>query len=207
MRLFWSSLLLFTACPAMAAENIVELAADEEVQMALSAAPEHLRAKAGVYRLGRAGYELIRPSENGFTCLVVREANSGTGPICYDREGSETTLNTVLFQGRLLRQGKSSEEIERLTDAEYAAGRLIAPRKPGIVYMLSNHFRQVSPKTGKSECIFPPHVMFYTPYMKNSDIGSDGKFGSTDVPWILNEGKPTAYILVIDHHADIAACQ
>jgi len=194
------------ALAAAAAPAIAELGEREEVDMALSAAPEHLRAEAGVYRLGRSGYELVRTSRNGFTCLVSREPNAGTGPQCYDAEGSETTLKRDLLAGKLLRQGKTHDEVEALVSAAYNKGELAAPRKAGVAYMLSKSFRQVSPKTGRTECIFPAHVMVYAPYLKNADIGSTKHFGSVDVPWVLNEGRPDAYILVVPHNSDVAGC-
>lgn len=197
---------ILIAFATAAAPAIVELGEKEEVEIALSAAPEHLRADAGVYRLGPGGYQLVRASRNGFTCLVAREPNSGIGPQCYDAEGSETTLKRDLLAGKLLRQGKTHDEVEALVGAAYKTGELLPPRKAGVAYMLSSHFRQVSPKTGKTECIFPAHVMVYAPYLKNVDIGSGKHFGSTDVPWVLNEGRPDAYILVVPHNSDVAAC-
>ena len=187
--------------------GLVELGEQEEIAMALSAAPEHLRGGAGIYRLGPAGYVAVRPSANGFNCLVAREGNHGIGPMCFDKEGSETTLDALLMRGELQQSGKTEAEIDAEIAKAYETKRLIAPRRAGVAYMLSNHFRQVNPKTGKDECIFPPHVMYYAPYMKNADIGSAKKFGSTDVPWVLNEGKPDAYIIQVDRDADIAACK
>jgi hypothetical protein len=64
---------------------------EAETEMALSAAPEHLRAEAAVYVLRRDGFVKARGGTNGFTCLVLRE-NGRTAPICYDAEGSQTTL-------------------------------------------------------------------------------------------------------------------
>jgi hypothetical protein len=40
--------------------------------------------------------------------------------------------------------------------------------------------------------------MFYAPYMKDSDIGARPEHrGSESQPFILNEGKPYAYIIVV----------
>ena len=48
--------------------------------------------------------------------------------------------------------------------------------------------------------VFPPHVMVYAPYLKNPDIGALPEHrGSQSQPWILNEGKPYGYILVVPH--------
>lgn len=46
---------------------------DREMAMALSAAPEHLRAEAGVYVLRESGFVRARDSRNGFTCIVNRD--------------------------------------------------------------------------------------------------------------------------------------
>ena len=205
MLIFWALAAASAAAPP--AEPIVELSHDEEVQLALGAAPERLRDGAGVFILGPKGYVRARESTNGFNCIVSREPHSGVGPECFDREGSRTSLLAQLMRGRLQREARTDAEIEASIDRAYKAGTLKPPRKAGIVYMLSTHFHQLSPKTGKDECIFPPHMMFYAPYLTNRDIGAEKSFGSTREPWILNEGKPEAMILVVDRSADDAACQ
>jgi hypothetical protein len=206
MKMAFALLLLASSAQIAAAEPIVDLTPQVEIELALSAAPDHLRSQAGVYRLGPRGYERVRDSRNGFNCLVSREPNTGIGPICYDREGSATTLKADLMRGKLRRQGRSTAAIDAAIDKGYHSGTLKAPRKAGVVYMLSTKFQRVSPKTGKAECIFPPHMMFYAPYLKNADIGAEHSFGSTHDPWILNEGKPYAVILVVQHDADVNAC-
>jgi hypothetical protein len=40
---------------------------------------------------------------------------------------------------------------------------------------------------------FPPHVMFYGPYLTNADIGSDGKEGGP----VFVAGEATPYALII----------
>jgi hypothetical protein len=169
----------------------------QEIEMALSAAPEHLRAEATVYVWQRGGYVKARTGNNGFTCLVQRE-DGGTSPICYDAEGSQTTLLADLRRAALLEEGKDPQTVARLIEAEYQAGKLSAPRRPGIAYMLSTEFKVHDHQSGTLKQVFPPHVMFYAPYLKNSDIGAlPNQRGSQTQPWILNEGKPTAYIIVI----------
>jgi hypothetical protein len=41
---------------------------------------------------------------------------------------------------------------------------------------------------------FPPHLMFYAPNMKNSDIGSDGSPASP--VFVVNESTPHALMIV-----------
>jgi hypothetical protein len=170
---------------------------EREIAMALGAAPEHLRAEATVYVWERGGYVKARAGSNGFSCLVHKE-NGGAGPICYDAEGSHTTLLADFRRAQLIEQGKDAAEVTRIINEEYKAGKLLAPRKPGVAYMLSHEFTRHNAKTGEMEQIFPPHVMFYAPYMKNSDIGALPQHrGSQTQPWILGEGQPNAYIIVV----------
>src|SRR5438552_2339572 len=49
---------------------LIFLPQQQEIQLALSAGPEHLRLEATVYVFGKRGYEKIRSGKNGFTCLV-----------------------------------------------------------------------------------------------------------------------------------------
>jgi hypothetical protein len=171
---------------------------EREIEMALSAAPEHLRQEATVFVLQRGGYVKAREGTNGFTCLVEREGAKGTAPICFDREGTETTLLMVFRQTQLIEQGKSQQEVEQIIDAEYQAGKLLAPRRPGVAYMLSTEFKTHDHQRGQMVTVFPPHVMFYAPYLKNSEIGARPEHrGSQSQPWILNEGKPYAYIILV----------
>jgi hypothetical protein len=40
--------------------------------------------------------------------------------------------------------------------------------------------------------------MIYAPYLTNKDIGATGK--DPNAPWVLNEGSPHAYIIVVTRH-------
>jgi hypothetical protein len=201
---FFSRSFALTVCMSFAISSLAQsngkievMDREREIEMALSAAPEHLRKDATVYALERSGFVKIKEGTNGFSCLVTRSATE-TAPMCYDAEGSQTTLKADLRRARLRAQGKSEQEIESIIAGEYRAKKLLAPRRPGVAYMLSTEFKRHDHNTGKTTVIFGPHVMFYAPYMKNSDIGAlPSHRGSQSQPWILNEGKPNAYIIVV----------
>lgn len=174
---------------------------EREIAWALSGGPEHLRADAGVYVLQRGGYVRVRESRNGFNCLVNRVANI-TAPQCYDAEGSETNMKADMRRVELIEQGKSAAEASQIIKEEYRTGKLLAPRKPGITYMLSEEFVQTAPKTGERKQVFVPHLMFYAPYLKNADIGAQPEHhNSHDHPFVLGEGTPGAYIIVVPKDA------
>jgi len=168
---------------------------DVEVTLALSAAPEHLRARAGVYVLEQRGFVKIRDSHNGFTCIVNRDEPRNQKPTCYDAEGTATILPKVLLVGALLMQGTPLAEIEAQVREGFRTGRFRAPRRPGVAYMLSDGNRDYNPRTGRVET-FPPHVMFYAPNLTNDDIGSNGKF-EPGLPSIGYQGPHGVMIVVV----------
>ena len=169
---------------------------DQEIEMALSAAPPNLRKDATVYVLEKNGYVKVREGTNGFSCLVVRFGDI-IAPYCYDAEGAQTTMLADFRRVELMLAGKSLKEAQAIIADEYKAGKLIAPRKHGVAYMLSPEFKRHDPKTGEAKQFYPPHIMFYAPYKTNADFGiADSLVGSHKYPCILNEGKPDAYIIV-----------
>jgi hypothetical protein len=165
---------------------------DDDVAMALGAAPARLRDGAGVYALGPTGFVKIRASTNGFTCIVNRDHPRALKPTCYDAEGTATVLPTVLFEGAELMKGTPLAEINRQIADGLKSGRFTAPRRPGVAYMLSDHIHGVAPN-GQGFA-FPPHVMFYAPNLSDKDIGSDGSF-SEGLPSIGYDG-PLGFMIV-----------
>lgn len=165
-----------------------------EVELALSAAPEHLRAGAGVYALEEHGFVKVRDSKNGFTCIVNRDHPLNLKPTCYDAEGTATILPKVLRVGELMMQGKAMPDIAAEIREGFKSGKYISPRRPGVAYMLSGDIRVYNPQTGKFGS-FPPHVMFYAPNLTNEDIGSKGDF-EAGMPSIAYQG-PQGYMIVV----------
>jgi len=182
-------LMLLSATNVMASTlptDVPQLDRNREFATALSAAPPELQAGAGVY---------VRASRNGFNCLVERDSYV-IAPVCYDAEGSRTTLQASLERARIMASGVDGPSVDRVIDAEYRAGRLRPPAKPGIAYMLSHDFVQLDPKTGKEKILYPPHVMVYAPFLRNEDIGVSKQFvRSTTHVWVEASGKPDACLV------------
>ncbi len=209
------SVLLLIGCASVAAAQEpaslirgtkwMALDQEQETRLALSAAPEHVSRDAGVWLLRKGGYEQARESKNGFNCFVQRWISNprlyaddrAMVPICYDAEGSRSLFQADLRRVKLAEQGKSLEEIEKIVAEEYRTGKIPVPKRGGIAFMMAtqtvhNH------KTDSTDKVFPPHLMFYAPYVKNSDIGAKPEdFASHRRPFVLNEGKPDAMILVV----------
>lgn len=188
------------------ATTLIFLPQEQEVELALSAGPEHLRPEATVYVFGKKGYERIRSGKNGFTCMVNRDGNqSGDNdlkPTCWDAEGSATIVPVMLRVGELLSLGKTAKEIADDIRGGFDAGRFISPRKCGIAYMLRGDV-QYDPRTKEiSKTLFPPHYMIYAPGVTNADIGINGDAlkQHPSLPFVdagYSGGASTSYIIVM----------
>lgn len=55
------------------------LSPEKEMELALKAAPAHLRSTASVYLFGKRGYEKARTGTNGFSCMVNRDGTQEGG--------------------------------------------------------------------------------------------------------------------------------
>ena len=179
----------------------------EEIELALRAAPVHLRAEATVYVFGKGGYEKARSGKNGFNCLVnldgIQNGDTAVHPTCWDPEGSRTILPVMLRVGELMAQGKSAAEIKRDIDSGFAEGRFHSPAKTGIAYMLAGDIK-IDPKTRKLSTTteFPPHYMIYAPGVSSADIGTtrEGMQKTPGLPFIYSGysgGTRTAYLIVM----------
>lgn len=142
----------------------------------------------------RSGYVKAREGKNGFTAIIDRTLAKSLEPRCMDAEATRTVLPRVLKSAELRAQGKSREEIKRAINEGFAKGQFQPPARPSVDYMLST--QNIVPIDEEKGIVapFPPHLMFFAPYMTNADIGSDGSPSS--MVFIVNEGTPHALIIV-----------
>jgi hypothetical protein len=167
---------------------------EERIKLAESAAPPEISTKATVYVLDRTGYAKVRDGESGFSCFVDRQTPLNLEPTCFDVEGSATTLPTRIFAEECRAKGEREDQISAEIEAGYKSGKLLAPRKPGIVYMMSDS--GVLYIAEKNLLVhIPPHLMFYAPYATDKDIGSPPP--AANMPHVIRAGQPDAYIIVV----------
>ena len=171
---------------------------EKEIALTLSACPPSVANKAAVYVLDTSGYVKVRDSWNGFTAIVQHSLPTSQEPRCMDVEGTRTHLPRVLKMAELRAQGKNPDEIKRLLADALAKGILQPPIRPGVDYMLSA--QNLVPNAKGTVVPFPPHVMFYAPYLTNADLGVDGELGPDGNPagpaFVAAEGSPYALIIV-----------
>jgi hypothetical protein len=162
-----------------------------QIQLAESAGPSSISTRATIYTLGKKGYELARRGSNGFTCIVDRQFPDTIEPECFDAEGSATTLKARLYVEKQRALGIKEEEIGRAVALHYKQGRFLAPRRPGIVYMLSD-CNYVFDPDDKKIIHFPGHLMFYAPYLTAKEVGE-----GPGTPYLTHPGEPDNLMVVV----------
>jgi hypothetical protein len=164
----------------------------KEVQMAIAlAAGPPVADGATVYVLGAQGYEVARQGTNGFSCIIERVPETTMAPMCYDAEGSATTLQVTLFLESEKAKGTAWKQIVNDINEGYKSGRFKAPQKPGVTYMLSAYNWVPDPKT-KAPIHFPGHVMFYAPYAKAANVGT-----GPGAPDLTDPGEPDNMMVIV----------
>lgn len=170
-----------------------------EVDLALSAAPSHLRAGATVYALEREGFHKVRSGTNPFTCIVNRDHPRVLKPTCFDQEGADTIVPKILFMGQEMMAGKPIETIRQSIEGGFVDGTFVSPRRSGVAYMLSRYNRPYDPTTDQLGW-FPPHVMFYAPDLTGDDIGFSmpAWHENPRLPFIGYQGRHGYMIMMAD---------
>lgn len=193
-----------------AAAQRVQLPEAVEAELALSAAPPHLRAGARVLVFGPDGFREVRSGSGGLTCLVNRDAffygASTLKPTCWDRNGQDSYVPVMRRVGELLAQGAPAKAIQDDIEAGFAQGRFHSPSRAGVAYMLAGDVL-VDPKTGTvTRQTFPGHYMFYAVGIGNEDLGysQEGSAQTPGLPFVFSRGAGGArlgYIIAGHDHA------
>lgn len=172
---------------------LTAMSAEEQTRLALTAAAPEVTSKASIYVLDAKGYTRTRSGTNGFSCIIEREFPETVEPVCYDAEGSATLLHARIYREELRLKGLSEDAVGREVAAGFKSGRFHAPRKPGMVYMLSREGWAWHPILKKFWAP-PPHYMLYAPYARQEDFGGPG---GPQIPYIQWAGQPDALIIIM----------
>jgi len=141
-----------------------------EIELALSAAPKHLRGEATVWTLDKTGYSVAKKGTNAFSCIVSRRAGD-LFPVCWDAEGARSLLPLDFDDARMRLAGKPGTEIDGVVAQRFKTGNYHAPARAGIAYMLSPIRYRIDEHGVVVRTVSNPHLMFYGPNLTDDDIG------------------------------------
>jgi hypothetical protein len=185
------------------ANKIEPLPRDLEIQLALSALPQHLREKATVYVLNPAkGFEVAQKGTNDFYAFVARTGDDtfkGTWPlteyrddilypVSFDKAGSKAQMRIFFDAAEMQAKGTPPGELKKIMQERYKKGFYKAPGRAGVSYMLAPVLRTYfnPEESDQVMTINFPHVMYYAPDVTNKDIGG-GKPGGME-PFVILHG-------------------
>jgi hypothetical protein len=186
-----AALVLLTASAATASPTTDR---DKEVALALEAGPPTVTAKAGVWVHDKTGYIKFRDSQNGFLCVVDHRIPAAVEPQCMDAEGVKTFFPKYQLVASMRAKGKPEPEIQKAVAAAFKDGKLKAPARPGVIYMMSPHNVVTIDEVEGIAAPFPGHLMFYAPNLTSADLGSDGTPASP--LFVVDEKTPHALMIV-----------
>ena len=168
---------------------------EREIVLARTAAPAEVSRDATVMVFTERGFEVAVKGTSGVTCVVNRSHPQGLEPHCFDAEGSATVLPMELRRTELLREGRSTEEIDREIAAGLLSGKYRLPRRPAMSYMMSPEqvlYNDEGQKVGK----WQPHLMIFYPHLTSADLGLGGT-PSTQAALVVDEGKAVSNIMIV----------
>ena len=180
------------------------LSVECESALARSAAPENIANGASVYVLTRRGYVLAEKGSNDFSCIVARDSDRSIQPVCYDKFGADSILQTIVDTGPQLLNYVAWEEIYQLVEEGLKTGRYKYPTSTSLSYMLSDfnlYWRENRQEMKKAR----PHYMISTVHTRESILfDEDLSKQYNSLPTIAPMG-PFRYFIVTSENATDSA--
>jgi hypothetical protein len=182
-------LLLFAA---MGANAQTIPSAEVQIKVALLACPEESREHAMVYGYSAKGeFMVLRSGSNEMVCLADDPASPGLSVSCYHK-----SLEPFMERGRLLKkQGKSFQEIFDIREQEAKSGKLVLPKQPASLVVLSAAAEDYNASTGEAKNTYTRSVV-YIPFATAESTGLPSKPTTPGMPWIMNPGTARAHIMI-----------
>lgn len=187
--------------PAMAPlEQYLISDQSSEIALARTGAPPSIAKDAEVMVLGQDGYKTAEKGTNGFLCIVERSWGATTdhpefwnpkvrSPICFNEAAAKSFAQIYLMKTKLVLEGKSKEEVLKITSAALDSGELPALAPGAMCYMFSKQ-QYLNDDGGH----WHPHLMFFV----SGDVGKTWGADLPDSPIIAaNDPEERATIFMV----------
>ncbi len=166
-------------------------AAARQIEWAVQAAPERLRADATVLGYGPDGVMTTLRQGSGFLiCLADDPKQPNHHVSCYHRD-----LDPFMARGRALRRtGLKDPAIDSIRLAEVKAGTLKMPVQPAALYQFIARPGNADPATGEvknGQNMYVVYIPFATP--ETTGLSLAPKPG---MPWLMDPGLPWAHVMI-----------
>jgi len=161
---------------------------ENQIKMALLAAPEDQRANATVYSFDGT---LLRKGSNQTVCLGDDPSREGLSVSCY-----HISAQPFMERGWVLRkEGKNAQEIFAVREAEAKAKKLNLPDYGSVLYVLVADEKDVNWTAGEATNTYTRSVV-YIPWATVESTGLPLKPSGPGLPWIMDPGTHRAHIMI-----------
>lgn len=165
--------------------------AARQIEWAVQAAPERLRADATVFGYGSDGAMTTLRKGTGFlVCLADDPKQPNHHVSCYHQD-----LDPFMARGRELRgKGLKDPAIDSVRLAEVKGGKLKMPSQPAVLYQFIARPGNADAATGEvknGQNMYVVYIPFATP--ETTGLSLAPKPG---MPWLMDSGLPWAHVMI-----------
>ena len=162
--------------------------ADWQIKTALMAVPADYREGAMVYGYDQKGtLTVLKEGQNDYIALADDPGRDNFSAAAYHKD-----LEAFMARGRALRaEGKDSQEIFEIREAEVRAGTLTMPDKTTLCVLTGT----VNPETLEIEDPYVRYV-FYVPFATGASTGLPTTPTPPGHAWLMDPGTHRAHIMI-----------
>ncbi len=184
---FFLTLLLFTTA------SFAQHSKEDQINMALLAAPEEARAGATVYGWNDNGdYVVLRKGNNGYIVRSDDFKKAGFEVVCYKED-----VEPFMARGRELRaEGKNFRQVLDQREEEAKSGKLKMPSTGSTLHIFFGKDAKYNPTTKTLENVSYRSVI-YMPLSTAESTGLPTKPMVDGQPWIMYPGMHRAHIMIM----------
>jgi hypothetical protein len=183
--------LLLPLCGPVSAQDTADRqtpTAQQQIDLAVQAAPEALRSSATVLGYGDDGrLTELREGDGDLICVADEPGNDRLHASCYHE-----SLEPFMKRGRELRRDGVAN-VDSVRQAELEAGDWSMPEQSAALYNLSAEAADVDAAAGTVENGGRLHVV-YLPYATGEETGLPTK-PAEGGPWLMEAGQPWAHVM------------
>jgi hypothetical protein len=163
-----------------------------QIKTALLAAPENKRDSATVYGYSQNNeLVILKQGTNELICVADDPSQPEFSVACYHKD-----LHPFMQRGRELRkEGKSNQQVFDEREKESKSGRLIMPKQPTTLVVVSAKDADFNKNTGEVKNSYMRSVV-YIPYATAESTGLPLKPEAPGMPWIMHPGTHGAHIMI-----------
>lgn len=179
----------FSACSQ---DNKNVLPKDQQIKMAVKAAPKMYRDGAKILGYNKKGkLTTLREGTNDMICLADDPNKKGISVACYGKE-----LEPFMSRGRdLVADGKTGKEERKIRKKEIDNGKLKMPKEPSMTYILSGKEENYTPEKAELKDSVLRYVL-YKPYMTGKTTGLPTKPQALGMPWLMDANTHRSHIMI-----------